>query len=75
MYAHTHTHTHRIKELLDTNRKNEEKIADVEKQVETYVKTNQDLIDEHHALHSAFNSQQVKLKQTQAENDSLVCCH
>ena len=44
----------------------------MQKQLESNIKTNQALLDEHQALQMAFNSQEKKLKETEQENDRLV---
>ena len=68
----THDIALRIKDLIETNRKLEEKIADLTSQMTNSIETNKLLIDEHQALQTLYNSHERKLKENQAENDQLV---
>ena len=65
-------YTIRIKDLLETNRKLEEKIAHLNEQMVNSIDTNKQLIDEHQALSTLYNSHERKLKESQVENDQLV---
>ena len=72
---HTHTHTPftiRVRNLLETNRKLEEKIAELESQVKSCMDTNKILIDEHQALQTLYNAHERKLNESQIEADQLV---
>lgn len=62
----------RIRDSQQAHQKAEGKIDDLQKQLESNIKTNQALLDEHQALQMAFNSQEKKLKETEQENDRLV---
>jgi len=53
-------------------RKAEGKMETMEKDLNSRQQTNQALIDEHHALQLAFNSQEKKQRELEAENDRLV---
>ena len=65
-------HIVRIKDLIDSNRKLEEKIADLNSQMMNSIETNKHLIDEHQALQTLYNAHERKLKESQSENDQIV---
>ena len=62
----------RIRDSVHAQRKAEEKIEDLQKQLESSARTNQALLDEHQALQMAFNAHETKLRETEQENDRLV---
>ncbi len=59
-------------DLQDTQRRLEEEAEHLKKLLKSSEKMNKDMIDEHDALNTAFNSLQKKLKETESENDQLV---
>ena len=65
-------HIFRIKDLVETNRKLEEKVTDLNSQMANCIQTNKLLIDEHQALQTLYNSHERKLRESQTENDQLV---
>lgn len=62
----------RTRELSGQQRKLEEEVEGLKKELNSSQQTNQALIDEHHALQLAYNSHEKKLKEVEAENDRLV---
>ena len=73
MYVFVTTHTLiRVRDLLETNRKLEEKIADQEAQIKSGMETNKILIDEHQALQTLYNAHERKMNESQIEADQLV---
>ena len=62
----------RVRDLLETNRKLEEKIAEHETQIKNCMDTNKILIDEHQALQTLYNAHERKMNESQIEADQLV---
>jgi len=62
----------RIRDSVHAHRKAEEKIEDLQKQLESSARTNQALLDEHQALQMVFNAHETKLRETEQENDRLI---
>ena len=62
----------RIKDLLEANRKLEEKVTDLNSQMANCIQTNKLLIDEHQALQTLYNAHERKLRESQTENDQIV---
>lgn len=71
-YTWYHDISLRIKDLIETNRKLEERITDLTSQVTNGIETNKLLIDEHQALQTLYNAHERKLKESQTESDQLV---
>lgn len=62
----------RTRELNGHQKRLEEEVERLMRDLSSSQLTNQALIDEHHALQLAFNSHEKKLKEVEAENDRLV---
>lgn len=62
----------RTRELSGQQRKLEEEVERLKRELNSSQQTNQALIDEHHALQLAFSSHEKKLKEVETENDHLV---
>ncbi len=72
MLALLHIPPLRIKDLLEANRKLEEKVTDLNSQMANCIQTNKLLIDEHQALQTLYNAHERKLRESQTENDQIV---
>ena len=72
MLTMLHIYSSRIKDLLEANRKLEEKVTDLNSQMANCIQTNKLLIDEHQALQTLYNAHERKLRESQTETDQIV---